>query len=113
MIVSPSSVEIPGVDIASFIFSTGTPETRRSPQYFDANDPRKSFSLYEAEKTVKQIAHGLQQLGLKPDEKVMVFSSNCLHFPIALWGIVASGGVFTAASPSASVTGELPRPLPK
>lgn len=106
MIVSPLSADIPGIDIASFIFSTGTPESRRAPQYFDASNPQKCFSLAQAEIKVKQIACGLQRLGVKPDEKVMVFSNNCLYFPIALWSIVASGAVFTAASPSAAVTGQ-------
>lgn len=105
MIESPHTLEIPGIDIASFVLSSGTVSSRRKPQYFDATNPSRCFSLSQAEIYVKQVAHGLQQLGLKPDDKVLLHSSNSLYFPILLWGVVASGCVFTAASPSASATG--------
>lgn len=81
---SPYSIGIPAVDIPTFIFSAGTPDTRRSPQYFDAEQPARNFSLAEAEMWVKQVAKGMQDIGLKPNDKVLLFSGNMLHFPVLL-----------------------------
>ncbi|PVH74830.1 acetyl-CoA synthetase-like protein [Cadophora sp. DSE1049] len=100
---SPYSIDIPAVDIPTFIFSSGTPESRRSPQYFDAEQPSRNFSLAQAEVWVKQVAKGMQDLGLKPDDKVLLFCGNMLHFPVLLWGTIAAGCVFTACTPSASL----------
>src|SRR6187402_1028968 len=104
VIESRHNLTIPGIDLPSFIFSSGTESSRQKPQYFDATNPSKCFSLAQAESYVKQVAHGLQRLGLRPDDKVLLYSSNSLFFPILLWGVVASGCVFTACAPSASVS---------
>lgn len=104
-IESNHKLSIPGTDVASFIFSSGTEASRRKTQYFDATNPSRCFSLSQAEVYVKQVAHGLQQLGLKPDDKVLLYSRNSLFFPILLWGVIASGCVFTACAPSASASG--------
>ena len=108
---SPYKVEIPPIDLATFIFSSQTPEDRLKPQYFDADRPDRCFSLHEAEILVKRLGKGLQDLGLKPNDKLLLYSGNSLYFPILFWGTVAAGCVFTGCSPSASVTGmQLPHP---
>jgi acyl-CoA synthetase (AMP-forming)/AMP-acid ligase II len=109
MIKSPLTVHIPPTDVASFVFASGTPESRAALQYFDAAAPSsKCYSLAEAKVFTKQIAKGLQdRAGLEPDDKVLLFSGNCLFFPVLLWGVLAGGVVFTAAAPVASVSGTL------
>lgn len=102
---SPYKVDIPPVDLATFIFSSQTPEDRLKPQYFDADRPERCFSLHQAEILVKRLGKGLQDLGLKPNDKLLLYSGNSLYFPILFWGTVAAGCVFTGCSPSASVTG--------
>ncbi|KAL2809217.1 hypothetical protein BJX63DRAFT_445405 [Aspergillus granulosus] len=104
MIQSPHQIDIPTTDVASFVFSSGTATSRETPQYFDAANPSKNFSLAQAEGYVKRIASGLQTLGLKPNDKVLLYSNNGLFFPVLLWAVIAGRFVFTAASPSASVT---------
>jgi long-subunit acyl-CoA synthetase (AMP-forming) len=106
VIESPHSVDIPVSDIPSWVFSAGTPSTRMSPQYFNADNPKECFSLSEAELYVKRVARGLQMLGLRPDDKVMLYSPNQLFVPILLWGVIAARCVFTAISPTASKTGQ-------
>jgi long-subunit acyl-CoA synthetase (AMP-forming) len=106
MIKSPYQIDIPTTDVTSFVFSSGTAISREAPQYFDAATPSKCFSLAEAEGYVRQIARGLEKLGLRPGDKVLLYSHNCLFFPVLLWAVLAGRLVFTAASPSASVTGE-------
>ncbi|KAJ0415096.1 hypothetical protein BJY00DRAFT_294013 [Aspergillus carlsbadensis] len=105
MIKSPLKVPIPTTDVASFVFTSGTPESRSAPQFFDAAAPStKCYSLAEAEVFTKQIAKGLQdRASLHPDDKVLLCSGNCLFFPVLLWGVLAGRFVFTAAAPVASV----------
>ncbi|KAJ0422244.1 hypothetical protein BJY00DRAFT_322706 [Aspergillus carlsbadensis] len=104
MIKSPHQIDIPITDVASFVFNSRTSTSREIPQYFDAVNPAKNFSLAQAEGYVKQIATGLQALGLQPNDKVLLYSHNSLFFPVLLWAVLAGRFVFTAAAPSASVT---------
>jgi 4-coumarate--CoA ligase len=103
---SPYKIEITPSDIPSFIFSSGTAKSRQTPQYFDAETPTRCYSLNDAEILVKRVAKGLQSLGLRPSEKVLLFSGNRLHFPVLLWGTIAAECVFTGCTPSASVQGK-------
>lgn len=111
LIESPCQVDIPVSDIPSWVFSAGTDTTRCSAQYFDADNPAQCFSLKEAELYVKQVAHGLEKLGLRPDDKVLLCSPNQLFIPILLWGAIAARCVFSAVSPTASKTGVLFSPI--
>lgn len=104
------TIDIPPINVVSYVFSSGTDSSRQSPQYFDAVSPSKCYSLSQAEGFVKQVGLGLQRLGLKPDDKVFLFSNNRLFFPVLLWGTIAACCVFTAASPSASSSGTLVHP---
>ncbi|KAF3401092.1 hypothetical protein DPV78_005294 [Talaromyces pinophilus] len=70
MIESPYKLDIPVTDVASFVFNSGTPISRQAP-HFDAANPSKCSSLSEAEVFVKQVAKGLEALGLQPDDKVL------------------------------------------
>ncbi|KAL4818508.1 hypothetical protein BDW67DRAFT_156708 [Aspergillus spinulosporus] len=103
VLTSPLRIPIPVTDVASFVFTSGTPTTRQTPQYFDASNPSKNFSLAQAEVFVKRIAKGLEDLGLQPNDKVLLYSHNALFFPILLWGVLAGRCVFTAVAGGASV----------
>ncbi|KAH8688963.1 hypothetical protein BGW36DRAFT_433734 [Talaromyces proteolyticus] len=104
IVESPYGVHVPVSDIPCWVFSAGTEVTRRSPQYFDADNPAKCFSLHDAETYVKQVACGIERLGLRPNDKVLLLSPNQLFFPVLLWGVIAARCVFTAVSPTASET---------
>jgi 4-coumarate--CoA ligase len=102
VITSPLSIKIPGIDVASYVFSAGSAVSRAIPQYYDAETPAFNFSLAEAEVYVKRFGKGLQDHGLRPSDRVLLFSGNTLYFPIVLWSVAAAGGIFTAASPAAT-----------
>ena len=104
-IVSPFQIEIPTSDLFSYVISSGDAVSRKAPQYFDATAPSVRFSLEEAETMAKRFARGLEKLGLKKQEKVLMCAHNHVFFPIALWGVTAAGGVFTGCSPTASAYG--------
>jgi hypothetical protein len=103
---SPFKIDIPVSDIPTFIFSGGTVESRKSPQYFDAENPSRNFSLSEAELLVKRVGTGLRNLGLSPGDRVLLYAGNNLHFPVLLWGTIAGGFIFTGCAPTASVQGK-------
>lgn len=103
---SPLSIDVPICDIASYVFSAGTQETRSQPLYFDADRPSRNLSLDQAELIVKRFARGLHKLGLQPGDRVLLFSQNRLFFPVVIWSVTASRCVFTAIAPSATATGE-------
>lgn len=97
-------IPIPHISVPTFIFSSGTSQTRQQPQYYDADRPSNNFSLAQAEVLVKRIALGLQSLGLRQDDKVLLYAGNSLWFPALLWGVIASTCVFSGCSPGASVS---------
>lgn len=102
---SPYTLDIPALDLITYVFSSGSVQSRSSPQYFDADRPEVSYSLNQAESLVRRVGKGLQNLGLKTNDKVLLYSGNSVYFPVLFWGTVASGCVFTGCSPGASVTG--------
>jgi 4-coumarate--CoA ligase len=108
---SPHKIDITISDIPSFIFSPRRPVSKKSPQYFDAENPTKCYSLEEAEVMVKRVAKGIQNLGgVQHGERVLLISGNQLHFPVLLWGVIAAGCIFTGCTTAASVQG-LPFPF--
>jgi 4-coumarate--CoA ligase len=98
------SLPIPPISVPTFIFTSGTPASRLRPQYFSADAPSRNFSLTQAEILVKRIALGLQNLGLKPNDKVLLYAGNSLWFPVLFWGVIAAECVFSGCSPGASVS---------
>ncbi|OQU95486.1 AMP-binding enzyme domain-containing protein isoform 2 [Cladophialophora immunda] len=104
MFKSPYSIDIPLIDVNTFVFQSGSKASREAPQYFDADTPAKCFSLAQGEIYSKRVALGLQQLGLKADERLLLYSNNRLFFPVVIWGTIAAGCIFSAASPSASAS---------
>lgn len=107
VIESPYKLSIPHVDLATFVFRGAEADVRARPQYFNADRPEQNLSLAQAEVLVKQVALGLQdRLGMKPNDKVLLYSGNSLYFPVVFWATVAARCVFTGCSPNASVSGK-------
>lgn len=67
----------------------------------DADRPDTHFLTFEEYRLLsKRIGLGLQQAGLKPGDRVLLFSGNNVYFPAAFLGILMAGGVFSGANPS-------------
>ena len=105
VVKSPLSMDLPTIDVASYVFSSGTKESRGTPLYFNAESPSQNFSLQEAEVYVKRFAKGLVDFGLKKGDRVLLYAGNKLFFPVILWSVTAAGCIFTGSSPAASTTG--------
>ena len=105
IIKSPLQIDIPTVDVTSYVF-TSTPQKEKGvPLYYNAEAPSQNFSLADAEFIVKRFAKGLQRLGLRAGDRILLYSGNKLSFPIVFWSVPAASCVFTASSPAASAPG--------
>lgn len=104
IVQSPLSMEIPAVDVTSYVFSRPGAQ-KATPLYFNPESPSQNYSLREAEKYVKQIAKGFQDFGLEKGDRVLLFAGNKLFFPVVLWSVIAAGCIFTGSSPAATKTG--------
>jgi acyl-CoA synthetase (AMP-forming)/AMP-acid ligase II len=48
----------------------------------------------------KRFAAGLQKAGLKPQDRVVILSTNSLFYPVAVMGTIMAGGIVTGANPT-------------
>ncbi|KAK6528692.1 hypothetical protein TWF694_003935 [Orbilia ellipsospora] len=97
-----SNVDIPNVDLLTWLFGSPDDKLSDEPLYLDSVNPgEKHISLQEYRSWVKRLSAGIQtKLGLKPQDKILVFSSNNIYFPVLLLGIVGAECVFTGANPT-------------
>ncbi|KAJ6788069.1 hypothetical protein PWT90_02516 [Aphanocladium album] len=94
-----NDVDIPSVNVAEYIFGSGQTLTDK-PIWTNADDTSKSLSLRQALVWVKRLGAGLQKLGLKRGDAVMMCSTNHIFVPVVYLGIVGSTCVFTGANPA-------------
>ncbi|KAK6363286.1 hypothetical protein TWF730_000726 [Orbilia blumenaviensis] len=95
-------IEIPQVDLLTWLFESPDAPLPDEPIYLDSINPEeKHLSLNEYRSWARRVAGGIQgKLGLKPQDKILVFSSNNIYFPVLLMGIVGSECVLTGANPT-------------
>lgn len=101
---SPFQLDIPYTDILSFILPPGE-EPSTKPVWIDAEDPSRSLSPAQLLQWVKRLGLGLQRLGLKEGDVVMVFSTNHIFMPVAYLGLSGAGYIFTGCNPAYGLDG--------
>ncbi|EXJ71389.1 4-coumarate-CoA ligase [Cladophialophora psammophila CBS 110553] len=96
------SVDIPECSFPTFVFGDAKADLGSEPCFLDASHPgerlltRSSFKLWS-----QRLAIGLRRHAHFQDgDRVVVFSGNSLAVPVAFFGIVMAGGVFSGANPS-------------
>jgi 4-coumarate--CoA ligase len=91
----------------TYIFGAPSTPLPNKVAFYDADRPDTHYLTLESFRLWSQrLAAGLQKAGLKPGDRVLLFSGNNLFFPVAFMGIVMAGGIFTGANPG-FVTREL------
>lgn len=99
---SPFQIDIPQTDVLSYVFpENGKPSTE--PIWIDADDTSNSLSPKQLLSWVKRLGVGLDQLGIKQNEAVMMYSSNHIFVPVAYLAIAGSGRIFTGCNPAYGV----------
>ena len=97
-------ISIPQVDLLTYIFGSGK-SLPKEPVWINAADPRKHLSLHSGLQWIKRLAVGLDRLGVKQGEVVMIVTPNHIFVPIAYLGTVGSGRIFSGANPAYTADG--------
>ncbi|PGG95599.1 hypothetical protein AJ79_09958 [Helicocarpus griseus UAMH5409] len=96
------SIPIPDASLPTVVFKSPTHPLSQTKRCFsDASRPDTHFfTVHEYRLWCQRLAVGLRKSGLQPGDRVLLFSSNDIFFPVAFMGIVMAGGIFTGANPT-------------
>lgn len=110
-IESRFSISVPNCSIQQWIFGSPSCSLPDKKAFIDADQPQQRYFTYDqARLLAKRIAVGLIDHGLKPGDRVLLFSGNSIFFPTLVMGVWMAGGIFTGANPG-YVTRELAHQL--
>ena len=98
-------LDIPKVDILSYIFPPGEAPSDE-PIWIDSEDTNIALSPAQLLQWVKRLAFGLEKIGVKKGEVVMIYTPNHIFVPVAYLGIVGAGYAFSGANPVYTLPGE-------
>ncbi|KAF7543220.1 hypothetical protein G7046_g10043 [Stylonectria norvegica] len=99
-ITSRFSVPIPDCSIQQWVFGSPSGPLPDKKAWIDADRPDTHFLTYDSGRLLaKRIAVGLIENGLKPGDRVLLFSGNSIFFPAVVLGVWMAGGIFTGANP--------------
>ncbi|KAK7262263.1 hypothetical protein RJT34_29828 [Clitoria ternatea] len=87
----------PNLSLVSFLFSSVSSFSAKTA-LIDA-DTSQTLSFAQFKSQVARLAHGLQRLGLKKNDVVLLLTPNSIYFPICFLGVTAIGAVVSTANP--------------
>ncbi|KAF2993758.1 hypothetical protein E8E13_001541 [Curvularia kusanoi] len=100
VIKSRWSVRMPEVSLPTFIFNSPLGDQPKTPAIISAQEPDKYFlSISDYRLYAQRLASGLRRAGLKPGDRVLLFSGNTLFYPSFVIGVIMAEGIFTGANP--------------
>ncbi|KAJ1326424.1 4-coumarate--CoA ligase [Microdochium nivale] len=101
VIPSRWQTDIPACSVQQWVFGSCFDELPTTPQFLDPERPDTHFlTVADYRLWAKRIALGLTERGLKPGDRVLLFSGNSIFTPAVFMGILMAGGIFTGANPS-------------
>ncbi len=99
------NIEIPSSNLLTHLFASSDNITD-DPVWIDCDDTSNSLSTRQAIYWIKRLGCGLQTLGLKRGDVVLLCTTNHIYVPVAYFGIVGSTCVFSGANPNYTPSGE-------
>ncbi|KAI8321217.1 acetyl-CoA synthetase-like protein [Martensiomyces pterosporus] len=94
-------LSIPDTNVVEFVLSECEKARGPAHQVFVDSSTGRSLTASELKSYAFRFAAGLRSsIGLAAGDAVAVFALNSINFPVAAYGIVASGAVCTPANPS-------------
>ena len=99
------NINIPEVDVLTFLFGAGK-DLPEDPLWINATDASLYLSQRTALQWIKRLAIGLDRLGVKKGDVVMIVTPNHIFVSVAYLGTVGSGRVFSGANPSYTADGQ-------
>lgn len=95
------NIDIPQVSLPTYLFGSPSAPLSDKPILIDVYRPHTHFlTLHGYRLWAKRFAAGLRANGLKPGDRVMLFSGNTIFFPVFVLGVVMAGGIFSGANPN-------------
>ncbi|KAF3357604.1 hypothetical protein VdG1_03392 [Verticillium dahliae VDG1] len=97
------SLDIPKTNLLTYLF----PEDQlpqEDPLWLDCKDDRINLSPKELVEWVKRLSFGLERIGVKRGDVVLVCTPNQIFVPVAYLGIVGAGCIFSGANPAYTVS---------
>ncbi|KAF9887229.1 hypothetical protein FE257_010357 [Aspergillus nanangensis] len=98
-------LHLPQTNILTYLYPKNEPLSDK-PIWIDTANPSHSLSPRQMLSWVRRLGFGLDRIGVKPGEVVLILTPNHLFVPVAYQGIVGSGRIFSGANP-AYTTSEL------
>jgi 4-coumarate--CoA ligase len=87
--------------LPSFIFSSPTAPLPDRLAFVDCKNPdTHCFTLNGFREWPKRFTAGLLAAGLKPGDRVLLYSSNSIFTPVVVMGVILAGGIFTSTNPA-------------
>jgi 4-coumarate--CoA ligase len=96
---SPFKIDIPETDVLSYVFPENK-EPSDQPIWIDSDDTTRSLSPRQLLNWVKRLGVGLDRIGVKQNEAVLMYSSNHIFVPVAYFAVAGSGRIFTGCNPA-------------
>ncbi|KAI5307497.1 hypothetical protein KEM55_008148 [Ascosphaera atra] len=96
------TIDIPDCSLPTFIFGgPNTPVSKDGKIYIDAKNPDTHYlSAHDVRLWSQRLAAGLRKSGVQDGDRILLFSSNHIFYPVAFLGIIMAGGIFTGANPT-------------
>jgi 4-coumarate--CoA ligase len=101
---SPFQINIPATDLLSYLFPPSKPASDKHI-WIDAEDTKRALSPRQLLQWVKRLGMGLERLGLRKGDVVVVYSHNHIFVPVAYLGVAGCGYVFSGCNPAYGVDG--------
>lgn len=98
------ALNIPKCNLLEYLFPSGKTPTD-TPIWIDAKDTNQYLTPRSLLQWTKRLALGLDRIGSKPGEVVMILTPNHIFVPVAYLGIVGSKRVFSGANPAYTISG--------
>ncbi|KAF2755408.1 4-coumarate-CoA ligase 2 [Pseudovirgaria hyperparasitica] len=94
-------LDLPQCNLLTYLF----PEHKitDTPLWISAEDPSRSLSSRQMLAWIKRLGIGLDKLGVREGEVVLIFTPNHIFVPCAYLGIVGSKRIFSGGNPSYTV----------
>ncbi|KAF4472642.1 4-coumarate- ligase 2 [Fusarium albosuccineum] len=86
-------LDIPQKNVLSYLFGDG--DVSEEPLWIDSKDPDNNLSPKQLVGWVKRLGCGLERLGVKRGEVVLICTPNSIFIPVAFLGIVGAGFIFS------------------
>ncbi|OAL57412.1 acetyl-CoA synthetase-like protein [Pyrenochaeta sp. DS3sAY3a] len=97
------AIDIPKCNLLEYLFPQGQSPSD-TPIWIDSKDTNQHLTPRTLLQWTKRLALGLDRLGSKPGEVVMIFTPNHVFVPVAYLGIVGSKRIFSGANPAYTVS---------